>query len=142
MDLASFFKKLFLFNHITLDVNTHESIGGVRTNTDRLLEVARELAFTVVDHLEFASLARSNGLLGEGRDCATARSESLVNHERLIACVRKLEDIGLGLVFREFTIIVSSSFEFDDSLSAEHHSAEHECAEHCRYFLKHSFLND
>ena len=104
--------------HIAHDVEAHQLVACVGTDGDQLLELTSRFAFSVINHLDFSIFSRSNRCLSVSGNGATARSNGLFDDERFVTRVLKFENIGLFLLFIEFTKVMFRGLEGDDSLSS------------------------
>jgi accessory gene regulator protein AgrB len=105
---------LFTFFHIPFNIEACHLNGTIGAYGDALLEVARELACTVVSYFHLPLLSGLDGSLSVFGYGASAGSHSLVDYQWLLANVRENERTTYnGLFLRELAKIVNQVVKLD-----------------------------
>jgi hypothetical protein len=79
--------------------------------------VAKEFTLTIVNDFKLASLSWFNGSRRKLGNGATTRRNRLVNYQRLVTRIRKLEHRLLSFAFKESAKIMRCLVKFNFSLS-------------------------
>lgn len=113
--------------HVAFYIQTYNLLFRIGADGYGFTEVSGELARTVVRNLDNSCFARLDGFLGILGNCASARSNGLVDDEHAVACILEFEFTAyLGLFFGKLAEVVRSFFEcdFGSPLSHAQHNAE------------------
>lgn len=77
--------------HVTFYYQTSDFVLGVGAKGDGLAEMPRKFAGTVVSDCHLTAFSRLDGFFRILRYGASARSNSLMNYQRAVACILEFE---------------------------------------------------
>ena len=77
--------------HIAFYIQADDFFLGIGADSDGLAEMSRKLAGAVVSHCDFTAFARLDRSLRILRNGASARSNGLVNDQKIVSCIGEFE---------------------------------------------------